>query len=298
MDGMAAPLVGADGVGVKPGTVFYKMTGSGNDFVMFDGRHVRAEELSPSAIAAVCDRRLGIGADGVGLLEPTTADGVHFAFRFWNRDGSVGPMCGNGALCVTRLAILLELAPPDAEVRFSTPAGIHRGRVVGDRSDILLPDCPAPQPAPTVRTAPGEERPSVVRPSVPHLVLTVPDVETVAVAARGPSLRTDSALGDGGANVNWMSPRGDGSWKMRTFERGVEGETLACGTGAVACALTIASHGQSHSPVRLWTRSGLPLDVSFALSDQTATSIHLRGEGRLAFRGITASLVTDSLPID
>jgi len=283
---------------MKAGTVFYKMTGSGNDFVMLDGRHVQAEELTPAAIGALCDRRLGIGADGVGLLEPTTADGVHFAFRFWNRDGSAGPMCGNGALCATRLAVVLEFARPDEEVRFSTPAGIHRGRVVDDRSEIYLPDCPAPQAAPRVRTGPGEESPTLVRPSVPHLVLTVADVEQVAVAERGPLLRRDPALGDEGANVNWVSPRGDGDWKMRTFERGVEGETLACGTGSVACALTLASRGQTRSPARIWTRSGLLLEVSFAILSSNVTSIRLRGEGRLVYRGITTSLLTASQPTD
>ncbi len=294
---MATPIVGSAGAGVKAGTVFYKMTGSGNDFVMLDGRHVQSEELTPAAIAALCDRRLGIGADGVGLLEPTTAEGVHFAFRFWNRDGSVGPMCGNGALCVTRLAVVLEFAQPDEEVRFSTPAGIHRGRVVGERSEIFLPDCQAPQPAPQVRTGPGEERPTLVRPSVPHLVLQVADVEQIAVADRGPALRRDPALGNEGANVNWVSPKGDGSWKMRTFERGVEGETLACGTGAVASALTLATHSKAQSPVRLWTRSGLPLEVSFAIQGSTVTSIRLCGDGRLVFRGITTSLLTNSIPI-
>ena len=279
---------------MKPGTVFYKMTGSGNDFVMFDGRHVQAEELTAGAITAICDRRLGIGADGVGLLEPTDQDGVHFAFRFWNRDGSAGPMCGNGALCATRLAVLLEFATPDAEVRFSTSAGIHRGRVVGDRSEIYLPDCPAPKPAPEVKTGPTEGRPTYVHPSVPHLVLAVPDVEAVAVEARGPTLRRDPALGAEGANVNWVSPRGDGTWKMRTFERGVEGETLACGTGAVACALTLASQEQTTSPARLWTRSGLLLEVSFVTQGPTATSIRLRGEGRLVYRGILTSLLTDN----
>ena len=279
-------------------TPFFKMTGSGNDFVMLDGRHAQAEELTPAVIAALCDRRMGIGADGVGLLEPTTAEGVHFSFRFWNRDGSVGPMCGNGALCVTRLASLLEFARPDEEVRFSTPAGVHRGRVVGSRSEIVLPDCPTPVPAPGVRTGPGEQHPTFVRPSVPHLVLSVADVHEIAVADRGPSLRRDPALGDGGANVNWLSPRGDGSWSMRTFERGVEGETLACGTGAVACALTLGSLGESASPTRLWTRSGLPLEVSYRLNGHTATSIRLCGEGRLVFRGITTALVSNALPID
>ena len=283
---------------MKPGTVFYKMTGSGNDFVMLDGRHVMAEEITPAEIAALCDRRLGIGADGVGLLEPTREEGVHFAFRFWNRDGSVGPMCGNGALCVTRLATLLEFAPPDVEVRFSTPAGIHRGRVVGDRSQVFLPDCPAPQPAPAVRTGPGEDRPTLVRPSVPHVVLTVADVEVIDVEGRGPALRRDPALGEGGANVNWVSPKGDGTWKIRTFERGVEGETLACGTGSVAGAITLAGHGDASSPVRLWTRSGLPLDVSFALNAGIATAISLSGQGRLVFRGVLTTPLTCIPPID
>ncbi len=280
---------------MKPGSVFYKMTGSGNDFVMFDGRHIGAQDLTPGTIAAVCDRRMGIGADGVGLLAPATDPGVHFAFRFWNRDGSVGPMCGNGALCATRLAVTLEYARSDEEVRFTTDAGIHRGRVVGDQSEIALPDCSMPAAVPSVRTVAGEKEPVLVRPSVPHLVLTVDDVAGVAVEDRGPPLRHDPALGPVGANVNWISPRPDGSWKMRTFERGVEGETLACGTGAVACALTIGSRGAA-APIRLWTRSGLPLDVVFTLRGSTATSIRLRGEGRLVFRGIVASSLTEDRP--
>ena len=277
---------------MRPGTVFYKMSGSGNDFIMFDGRHTSAEELTRETIVALCDRRMGIGADGVGLLEPSEPD-TAFRFRFWNRDGSVGPMCGNGALCATRLAVILEFAGPEAEIRFATPAGLHRGRVVGGRSEVALPDCPAPKAAPDVRTLPGENSPTLVRPSVPHLVQTVDDVETVAVAVRGPVLRSDPATGDGGANVNWVSPKGDGSWKMRTFERGVEGETLACGTGAVASALTLAGRALVKSPARIWTRSGLPLDVSFDFGTSTASSIRLAGEGRLVYRGLTGSLPTD-----
>jgi diaminopimelate epimerase len=170
--------------------------------------------------------------------------------------------------------------------------------VVGNRSEIVLPDCPSPIPAPAVRTGPGELHPTLVRPSVPHLVLSVADVEDIAVADRGPSLRHDPALPDGGANVNWMSPRGDGSWSMRTFERGVEGETLACGTGAVACALTLSSLGESGSPTRLWTRSGLPLEVFFRFIGPTVTSIRLCGEGRLVFRGITEPNLTEASTSD
>jgi diaminopimelate epimerase len=287
-------MVGYDGTGMNPGAVFFKMTGSGNDFVMFDGRHVLAEELTPAAIAAICDRRLGIGADGVALLEPTTQEGVHFAFRFWNRDGSPGPMCGNGALCATRLAGLLELARPDEEVCFSTPSGIHRGRAVGtgSRAEIALPDCAPPKSVPAVQVVAGEEAPMLVHPSVPHLVLRVEDVDAIAVEDRGPPLRRDPALGEGGANVNWVSPKGDGTWRMRTFERGVEGETLACGTGAVACSLAIVSYRMSEPPVRIWTRSGLPLDVSWAEGRSGATCLRLCGEGRVVYRGIIGDLLT------
>ena len=283
---------------MNQGTVFYKMTGSGNDFVMLDGRYVRAGELTPGAITAICDRRLGIGADGVALLEPSSEDpGVHFRFHFWNSDGSPGPMCGNAALCATRLATLLELAPGAGDIRFSTASGVHEGRAVGqgDDAEIRLPDCPAPKPLPGVQTVPGEEAPMLVQPSVPHLVLRVKNVEKVAIGDRGPSLRRDPALGPGGANVNWVSPKGDGSWRMRTFERGVEGETLACGTGAVACALALAAQKNAKPPVCILTSSGLPLVVSWESASSTATSVRLTGEARLVYRGILGSLVSQNM---
>jgi diaminopimelate epimerase len=285
---------------MNAGVVFYKMTGSGNDFVMFDGRYLRAEELTPEWIVALCDRRLGVGADGVALLEPSRRDGVHFAFHFWNRDGSPGPMCGNGALCATRLATLLEFARPDEEVRFSTPAGVHHGRVVeeGAGVEILLPDCPAPKAAPSVQTVGGEQSPTLVHPSVPHLVLRVADVDLVELDLRGPLLRRDPAIGEGGANVNWVSPKGDGTWRMRTFERGVEGETLACGTGAVASALALDSQNLAEPPVRMWTRSGMPLDITWNKSSPDPTSIHLRGEGRVVYKGILGTLLTQDGPKD
>jgi diaminopimelate epimerase len=285
---------------MNQGTVFYKMTGSGNDFVMLDGRYVAVAELDPATVAAICDRRRGIGADGVALLVPSSEPGIHFAFHFWNRDGSPGPMCGNGALCATRLAAFLELAPADGDIRFSTSSGTHQGRVFGqdDQAEIALPDCQTPKPLPRTKTVAGEEAPVLVHPSVPHLVLRVKNVEKVAIEARGPSLRRDPALGKGGANVNWLSPRGDGSWRMRTFERGVEGETLACGTGAVACALALGAGNEASSPVRIWTTSGMPLDVCWEKAPVGATQIRLRGEARLIYRAILGSLLSQAPTTD
>jgi diaminopimelate epimerase len=279
---------------VRPGTVFHKLTGSGNDFIAFDGRHVRPADLTPRAIAALCDRRQGVGADGVMLLDPPVAPDTHFAFLFWNSDGSQGPMCGNGALCATRLATVLQFAPPEGEeVRFTTESGLHRGWLSGEnRSEIELPDCALPEGVPGLRVAPGERSPARCRPSAPHVVLEVENLDEVDLPARGPLLRNDPALGPGGANVNWIARATDGTWRMRTYERGVEAETLACGTGAVACALTIGSAGKARPPIRIWTRSGLPLDVSWTEQGRSARSIRLKGEGRVVYRGILGSIPT------
>ena len=271
---------------MRPGLVFYKMSGSGNDFILFDGRYADVGEFTAAGIQALCDRRQGAGADGVIVLDPCAPEGSHFRFHFWNSDGSEGPMCGNGALCATRLATILELAPATGDVRFATRAGFHVGRVRGTRPEIELPDCAPPKALPAARTEPNERYPFLVIPSVPHLVLVVDDVNAVELERRGPPLRHDPAIGPGGANVNWVSPAGDGTWKMRTYERGVEGETLACGTGAVACAIVLGELGQAKSPVRIWTRSGLPLDIRFERAGDRIVKLSLTGEGRLVYRGI------------
>jgi len=279
---------------MRPGAVFYKMSGSGNDFLLFDGRYSHLEDFTPARIQAMCDRRHGAGADGVIVLQPEGADGAHFTFHFWNNDGSVGPMCGNGALCATRLSTLLELAPPTGDVRFATAAGIHVGRVNGERPQIRLPDCKPALALKAASVVQGENQPHLLNPSVPHLVILVDDVNAVDLERRGPPLRKDPAIGQGGANVNWVSPAGDGTFRMRTFERGVEAETLACGTGAVACAIVLEQLGMAKAPVRIWTRSGLPLDISFQRTPNTITSITLTGEGRLVFRGIVGELLNQA----
>jgi len=129
-----------------------------------------------------------------------------------------------------------------------------------------------------------------LNPSVPHLVLLVDRVESVDLERRGPPLRHHPGAGEGGANVNWVAPVGDGTFRMRTYERGVEGETLACGTGAVACAIVLEQLGLAKPPVRIWTRSGLPLDIGFKRTASAITSVTLTGEGRLVYRGVVGEL--------
>jgi diaminopimelate epimerase len=279
---------------LNPGSVFYKMSGSGNDFLFFDGRYNHLPDFTPHRISALCDRRQGAGADGVILLAPEAPEGAHFTFHFWNSDGSQGPMCGNGALCATRLSTLLELAPAEGEVRFATLVGLHSGSVERGRPQIHLPDCDLPREIPQTRIEPSEKHPFLVNPSVPHLVLLVDQVEAVELERRGPPLRWDPATGEGGANVNWVAPVGDGTFRMRTFERGVEGETLACGTGAVACAIVLEQLGLTKGPVRIWTRSGLPLDIGLKRTKSAITAVTLAGEGRLVYRGVIGELANQA----
>jgi len=266
-------------------TAFYKMTGSGNDFVMVDGRASPAEQWTPARIAAVCDRRSGVGADGLVTLAPEPA-GVRMAY--WNADGSRAAMCGNAALCSTRLAARLGMAP-EAGMRLLTDAGTMESRCVGqgELAEIRLPDCPIPLPVPAIVLQPGERAVWLGTVGVPHLVVLVADVAAVDVSHRGRALRHHLAAGPGGANANFIAaPAGAGEpWLIRTFERGVEGETLACGTGTVAAALALAAHCGVALPLGFRSWGGEPLTVRARATGERAADVWLGGQGRLVFHG-------------
>ncbi|HXE58275.1 MAG TPA: diaminopimelate epimerase [Gemmatimonadales bacterium] len=273
------------------GTVFYKMSGSGNDFIMLDGRHTTPDAWPGSRIRWICDRRAGVGADGLVILTPERPGEVRMTF--FNCDGSRAAMCGNAALCSTRLAAFLELAPADG-MMLLTDAGTYQTRCVGPESgaEIRLPGVTAPALGPELVLEPGERAPRLLTVGVPHLVVVVEDVERVDVAGRGRELRFHPALGAPGANVNFVSRSGNGAgavWRIRTYERGVEGETLACGTGAVAAAVALAREGLAEFPVTFQTRSDKLLAVSAELTRTGADQIRLAGEGRLVFRGVLES---------
>jgi len=268
------------------GTVFYKMSGSGNDFVMFDGRRTPSASLEPAQIVSLCDRRLGIGADGLVVLTPEGSDQVRM--DFWNCDGSRADMCGNAALCSTRLAAFLELASPTG-MRLVTGAGTFpaRCRPEPDQAELNLPDFALPHVPEGLALGAGEALGALATVGVPHLVLEVEDLERPDLMERGRQLRHDPHLGPPGANVNFVAPeRGSGRWSLRTYERGVEGETLACGTGAVAAAVSLARARKAEFPVRIATRSGRTLLITATVSDSLATNVWLSGEGRLVFTGV------------
>jgi diaminopimelate epimerase len=268
------------------GTLFYKMSGSGNDFVVLDGRTTSPDRWPADVVRAVCNRRTGVGADGLVILTPATPDSVQMSY--WNSDGSHGALCGNAALCSGRLAVQLKLVPP-GEFCLLTDAGVVRVKAAGssDIAEINLPDTDLPRDHAALKRAPGERWLSFGAVGVPHLVIRVDDIEMVDPGERGRLLRHDPSVGPAGANVNFVSPGGPGgTWLIRTYERGVEGETLACGTGTVAAALALATRGEAELPLRFRSRGGQDLTVRADRNGSRATGIWLGGQGELVFRGV------------
>lgn len=268
------------------GTIVYKMTGSGNDFVLLDGRSTTPEDWTPRRVVEVCDRRTGVGADGLVLLTPDGPGSVRMAF--WNSDGSRAAMCGNAALCSTRLSVYLELVEP-GDLCLLTDAGVVRAHCPpeGDLAEIQLPDFEVAAKTPPFERAAGERWMAFATVGVPHLVIRVDDIEAIDLLGRGRALRYDPRLGAAGANVNFVAaPSAGEPWLIRTYERGVEGETLACGTGTVAAAVALAARGEAELPARFTSRGGQELVVRASVDGRQASEVWLGGEGKLVFRGV------------
>ena len=266
---------------------FYKMTGSGNDFVMLDGREHQLSDWPAERIASVCARQTGVGADGLVLLTEEGAGQV--GMRYFNADGSFAAMCGNAALCSTRLAARLGLAPAGA-MTLLTAAGEVRSRCTGSGNEAEI-NLPAVEPLVRIEgiCRAGEHQAWLGSVGVPHLIVLVDDVERLDVAERGRQLRFEPSLGPEGANVNFISPpTGPGKpWLIRTYERGVEGETLACGTGTVAAALLLVQVGRTQLPLVFASRSGSQLSVRATPTTEGGfVDVWLRGEGRSVFEGV------------
>lgn len=266
------------------GRRFYKLSGSGNDFVFVDARQQSAGELErPDVVAAICARGTGVGADGIVFLEPGSNPSERFSIRYLNRDGSLALLCGNASLCSVRLAVELGIVTSGEDFEFGTSAGLARGRLTSDGPEIDLQPVTQVDTAPAFEPQRGERRIGFAMVGVPHVVVLCADVEAVDVEGRGRPIRYDPSL-KAGANVNFVA-REQGDWVVRTYERGVEAETLACGTGAVATAALLERWGESGAATELRTRSGLPLRVRFRESASGVVTPSLAGEGRIVFRG-------------
>jgi diaminopimelate epimerase len=263
---------------------FVKMSGSGNDFVMVDARSETPGELADAAvISRICARGTGIGADGIVFLLPS--DQADLKLLYLNADGSVGDLCGNATLCMTRLAVRLHAASPTG-MTIETGAGIIHARLLatGEPEIDLEEVVDVRAVAEGIPVQLGERRMGFAMVGVPHLVIEVADLAAVDVIGRGRPLRSHPSLRPRGANVNFVSRVGDDFWAMRTYERGVEGETLACGTGSVASAILVSRWERGSGPIRLRTKSGRTLTVRLEpTNDGWLPS--LSGEARFVFDG-------------
>ena len=261
---------------------FVKMSGTGNDFIIIDNRHaVIAREALPEFAAKVCRRKFSAGADGLILIE--NSDQADFKWQFLNADGSVAEMCGNGARCAARFAYMHGIA--SARMRFETLAGIIEAQVADTQVSVKMTD---PVDLQMHREIIVDDSPLLlhsVDTGVPHAVVFVNDIDTMDVCALGSRLRHHEAFFPAGTNVNFVQEL-DGVFKVRTYERGVEDETLACGTGATASALVAAFLGHTTSPVEIITSGGDRLVIVFELKDgDSAENVFLKGPAYVVYKG-------------
>lgn len=261
---------------------FYKMHGGGNDFVLIDHRaRFIPEAEQPRFARRVCHRQLGVGADGLILIEDSaTAD---FRWRFYNADGSEPEMCGNGGRCAARFAVLHGIAPEN--LAFETLAGLIHAEVRGRRVKLDLPGVGDFSLHQTIPLDEATVTGHFVRVGVPHLVVPVDDLEAAPVTDWGRLLRFHPMFQPAGTNVNFVSFTGPQSLAIRTYERGVEDETLACGTGSVAAALVGACLGKLASPVAVHTRGGEILNVYFKPQAGACSEVYLEGDALVVYQG-------------
>ena len=264
---------------------FWKMNGAGNDFVMLDNRDLSLQ-LSGETIAQLCDRHRGVGADGLLAVEPAT-DGGDFRMRYYNADGGEAEMCGNGARCFARFVNQLHENSLN-EVKFETQAGMISADFQGDQVRINMSQPHSLKLGQNLVVENTELEVHSVNTGVPHAVVFVDDVNVLPcedIRSLGAGLRYHEAFAPKGTNANFATVLAPGSISIRTYERGVEDETLACGTGMVACALIHHELHGAPSPVSVKVKGGDTLQVGFEKTDNGYLNVTLFGPADFVFQG-------------
>jgi len=261
---------------------FTKMHGAGNDFVLIDDR-ADSLRLTRDQIVRLCDRHRGVGADGVLVLVPPASEKADWAWRFYNSDGSTGEMCGNGARCFARF--VRKRTGLDRDFTFETEAGIIAAKFQGDRVTVNLTEPKELSLNQQVRLTVGIQTIHSLNTGVPHAVLFVPDADQAMVQQLGPEIRRHPHFGARGTNVNFVQLLGPNRIRVRTFERGVEGETLACGTGVTASALIASRVHRFSSPVVVQVQGGDQLEVGFQELNGGFADVKLTGPAVCVFEG-------------
>jgi diaminopimelate epimerase len=260
---------------------FVKMSGSGNDFVVFDNRTKKIGENVGEFVRHVCTRKVGVGADGVLLIERDRDS--DFFMRYINADGSEAEMCGNGGRCAALFALAKGIA--GRKMRFRSDDGMHEAAVLGDSVRLRMRE-PVQVDLEVPLILSGRElSASFVNTGVPHVVILVEDVEKIDVLELGREIRHLPRFQPQGTNADFAQARGDESIQVRTYERGVECETLACGTGCVAAALVTALKRGFTSPIACLTAGGEVLKVWFERKGDTLSRIFLEGSAVFVYEG-------------
>ncbi|MGD0915372.1 MAG: diaminopimelate epimerase [Thermodesulfobacteriota bacterium] len=261
---------------------FTKMSGSGNDFIVIDHRK---PFLDPGRlkvfIRSVCRRRVSVGADGLILIE--RSERADFKWRYFNADGSEAEMCGNGGRCAARFACLKGIA--GSSLTFETLAGILSAQVNGKRVKLEMTKPHSLSLDEAVHIEGRELILSRINTGVPHAVLFLKDLEEVDVIQMGREIRFHPHFAPSGTNVNFVRLENSSQLSLRTYERGVEDETLACGTGAVASALIAAFNGWVKSPASIKTRGGEVLQVYFEIEGQDVKKVFFEGDVHVIYEG-------------
>ena len=260
---------------------FTKMNGAGNDFILIDNR-MGDVRLDRSQIAQLCDRHRGIGADGILLLEKP-GNRADFRMRYFNADGGEAEMCGNGARCFARFAN--KVAAAKEKISFETQAGLISAELKGDSVTLGMTE-PADLRLHLELGIAGENKTvHFINSGVPHVVIPVVNIEDVDVRHEGAAVRYHKIFSPSGTNVNFMEKRGAKKIAIRTYERGVEDETLACGTGIVASALIFGATEGCHGPITVLPRGGDELQVSFETVAGRFCNVTLTGPAQFVFEG-------------
>lgn len=261
---------------------FYKMSGGGNDFIIIDNTDNAIPESKASALAEkLCKRQLSVGADGLILICNSEED--DFKWLFYNSDGSEAEMCGNGARCAARFAYLKGIA--GRNMTFGTLAGKVKAEIIDDNSVKVLMTPPLDANFNySIAIDNKHLEVSSVNTGVPHVVIKSENLDNEPLLETGRKIRFHDKYSPAGTNVNFYEITDDAKVAMRTYERGVEGETLACGTGAVAVAIVANTCEKVKFPVSIKTRSGATLTIH-----KQGNNFFLEGEARIIYQGILNS---------
>ncbi len=281
---------------------FWKATGAGNDFVLVDNRSLTLKADPATLAPTLCSRHFGVGADGLILLEPSSS--ADFLMRYYNADGSTGGMCGNGGRCAARLAFHLGVG--GRFMRMEALEYVYAAEILQDTVKLAMKDVSGIRVEEKIRIGSTVRKVWYLDTGAPHAVVFADGLESVNVEGLGKKIRHHEAFAPGGANADFVEIEGASALSLRTYERGVESETMACGTGAIAAAVVAEYCREVEPPVSVRVKSGETLIVNFSREGSTITSISLEGPASILFKGklicestdahsIIVDLSTDSL---